>query len=547
MMERSDAVEAGLTLDAVGAYRARMFKLPQRTSIIGYCVALLVLAPCLLGQQIPVVERTLPNGMRLLMVERRAEPTIAAGWVAHVGSVNERPGITGIAHLFEHMMFKGTPNIGTKDAARDRQIIAEQERVRELMRQEEKKMRSAWRRGEIDDLMKPENATPQWRELKQQFDKLIAEQRALMVKDEFDLVYTTAGGSGLNAFTDHDETVYFITVPSNKLELWMWMESDRLLQPVFREFYSERDVVMEERRLRTESTPTGKAEEAFEAMFWGGHPYAWPVIGWPSDVPAITKAQADEFYATYYSPQNITLVLVGDFNTDEAERLANRYFARIPRGKNDPPEVLTVDPAHPVEKRLNAEVDANPEVTILWRTVPFQHRDSYPLQVLSRLCVGRTGRLHKAMVLEGKLATQVSAYQSSERWGGAFAISAEARDGRTLAECEQAIYAQIARLASEDVPADELQKVKNQFAAAEYRRLSGNMAIFMNLIRNEAKGDWRETNEAGAKIQAVTSADIRRVARQYFTPQNRSVAHLTRKPGSARSAPTTQPARSAAH
>ncbi len=517
--------------------------LTHRTGLAGLCLALL--ATGLSAQQVPVVEKILPNGMHLLMVERHAEPTIAGGWVAHVGSANERPGITGIAHLFEHMMFKGTPNIGTKDPGKDQQIIAEQERVRDLMRQEETKMRAAWRRGEIDDIFKPENATPRWRELKQQFDKLVTEQRSLMVKDEFDLVYTTAGGSGLNAFTDRDETVYFINVPSNKLELWMWMESDRLLHPVFREFYSERDVVLEERRMRTESTPTGKAEEAFETLFWGGHPYAWPIIGWPSDVPAITKAQADEFYSLYYSPQNITLILVGDFKPEDAERLANQYFDRIPRGKNNPPEMLTFDPGHPVEKRMNAEVEANPEVSINWHTVPFQHRDSYPLQVMARLCSGRTGRLHKALVLDGKLATQVSAAQDSERWGGAFGISAALREGHTLAECEQAIYAEIARLVREDVPADELQKVKNQFAAAEYRRLSGNFPIFMQVIRSEAKGDWREINEAGAKIQAVTAADIRRVAAQYFTANNRAVAYMTRKAGAQRPAPTTRPVRPA--
>ena len=301
-----------------------------------FAVALLFCAALpLQAQKVPVVEKNLANGMRLLLVERHDEPTVAGGWVAHVGSSNERPGITGIAHLFEHMMFKGTPTIGTKDYKKDLEIIAAQERVRDEMRQEERKMRAEYRRGEIDDLLKPENKTPRYRELEKEFNKLIAEQREILVKNEFDRIYSGAGGSGMNAFTSEDMTAYFITVPANKLELWMWMESERILHPVFREFYAERDVVFEERRMRTESTPLGKFEEEFNAMFWESSPYAWPVIGWPSDIPAISKAQADEFYATYYSPQNITLILVGDFEPAKAEALVKKYFERIPRGPQD--------------------------------------------------------------------------------------------------------------------------------------------------------------------------------------------------------------------
>ena len=281
-------------------------------------VSLVILFHCaqlfpLLAQKVPVVETNLANGMRLLMVERHDEPSVAGGWVAHVGSSNERPGITGIAHLFEHMMFKGTPTIGTKDYQKDLEIIAAQERIRDQMREEEKKMRAAYRRGEIDDLLKPENKTPRYKELEKEFDKLIAQQREILVKNEFDQIYTSNGGSSENAFTTEDLTAYFINVPANKLELWMWMESERILHPVFREFYAERDVVFEERRMRTDSTPLGKFEEQASAMFWEALPYNWPTVGWPSDIPAISKEQADEFYGIYYSPQNITLILIGDF------------------------------------------------------------------------------------------------------------------------------------------------------------------------------------------------------------------------------------------
>ena len=494
-------------------------------------VLLLFSALPLPAQKVPVVEKQLGNGMRLLLVERHDEPTVAGGWVAHVGSSNERLGMTGIAHLFEHMMFKGTPTIGTKNYQKDLEIIAAQERVRDEMRQEDRKMRAAYRRGEIDDLLKPENKTPRYRELEKEFTMLIAEQRDILVKNEFDRIYSGAGGSGMNAFTSEDMTAYFVTVPANKLELWMWMESDRILHPVFREFYAERDVVFEERRMRTDSTPLGKFQEEFIAMFWESSPYSWPVVGWPSDIPAISKAQADDFYSTYYSAQNITLILVGDFEPNKAEELAKKYFERIPRGPKTPPDVVTLEVKQLAEKRMNAEAEANPQVDILWHTVPFQHRDSYALEILGQILSTRTGRLYKGLVLGKEVATEVYADQASWKWEGFFNAGGEAKEGHKPEEVEQGIYDNLEKLKQEQVPPEELQKVKNNFAAAEYRRLSSNTPILMHLIRNDGEGNWREINEAGPKIQAVTAADVQRVAKQYFTKENRAVAVYTRKAG----------------
>ncbi|MGO8929477.1 MAG: M16 family metallopeptidase [Limisphaerales bacterium] len=496
--------------------------------------ALVLVLHCALplwAQKVPVVEEMLPNGMRLLLVERHDEPTVAGGWVAHVGSSNERLGITGIAHLFEHMMFKGTPTIGTRNYQRDLEIIAAQERVRDEMRLEERKMRVAYRHGDIDDLLKPENKTPRYRELEKEFTRLIAEQRDILVKNEFDRIYSGAGGSGMNAFTSEDMTAYFVTVPANKLELWMWMESERILHPVFREFYAERDVVFEERRMRTDSTPLGKFQEEFNAMFWESCPYAWPTLGWPSDIPAISKAQADEFYGTYYSPQNITLILVGDFQPDQAGAQVRKYFERIPRGPRTPPDVVTLEVKQLAEKRMNAEAETNPQVDILWHTVPFKHRDSYALEILAQILSTRTGRLYKGLVLGSGVATDTYADQGSMKWEGLFNAGGEAKEGHTPREVEQGIYDNLEKLKHEAVPPEELQKVKNNFAAAEYRRLSSNFPILMHLIQNDGEGDWREINEAGPKIQAVTAADVQRVANKYFTKESRAVAIYTRNPG----------------
>jgi len=480
---------------------------------------------------VAVKEHQLSNGMKVLLLERNDAPSISGGWVARVGSVDERPGITGMAHLFEHMMFKGTPTIGTQDYEKDLEIIAAQEKVRDAMRAEERRMRAMWRRGEITDLQDPDQKTAEWKRLNEEFKKLVEDHRKVIVKNEFDRIYTANGGSRMNAYTSYDHTAYFISVPANKLELFMWMESERLLRPVFREFYAERDVVFEERRMRTESTPLGKFFESFNSLFWESHPYSWPIIGWPSDIPAISKKQADAFYATYYMPQNLTLVLVGDFKTKPALAMAEKYFGRLKKGEGLPPDVVTLEQPQKAEKRFYAEAETNPNVDIYWHTPAFGHKDTYPLSVLSQVLSTRTGRLHKELVLGKKLATDTWAWQGARKYAGEFNMGAEITEGNTPAMAEQEIYRLIEQVKTEPVPATELQKVKNNFAAAEYRRLSSNHPILMQIMRSEGLGNWREINEAGPKIQAVTPADLQRVAKKYFTKENRAVAIYTRKPG----------------
>jgi len=483
--------------------------------------------------KVPVQVVTLDNGMKLLMVERHESPIVSAGWVAHVGSVNERPGITGIAHLFEHMMFKGTQTIGTKDYAAEKKIMDRLDAVRAQMEQEYTKLRAAKRRGEIEgNIYAPENQTPRLKELRAKMKELQDEQHKLIVKDEFDKVYTAEGGSGLNAFTNEDMTVFFITVPANKLELWFWMESDRLLHPVFREFYSERDVVREERRMRVESDPIEKFEEQFGSMFWTSIPYHHPVIGWPSDVESISRQQADEFFSTFYAPNNITAVIVGDFDPKQAVALAKKYFGRIPRGAHEPPEMITEEIQQLQEKRMSAEAETNPMVEIRWHTVPFVHKDKYPLEVLAALLNGRTGRLYKSLVEKQHIASgEPYAWNNSQKYDGAFEIGAEVADGHTHQEIENALLAEIDRLKKEPVGEHELQKIKNQNLADSYRRLQSNFYLLLQLLVYDAEGNWQELNEGPAAIEAVTAADVQRVARKYFTQEGRNIMWYSRKAG----------------
>ena len=293
----------------------------KRISIIAVW-AILLLAPSLWAQQVAVQEYIMQNGLRFLMIPKKGDPNVAAGWIARVGSVNERPGITGLSHLFEHMMFKGTHVIGTTDIKKDLALMKRMDDVKAEIRKEEQAQIQRLRLGQIDNLQDPQNRTDRHSKLLQELAAIEKESKALIVQNELDKIYTNAGASGLNAMTSEDYTVYFSNVPANKLELWFWMESDRLMNPVFREFYSERDVVHEERRMRTDSTPTGKFDEEFNAMFWTSSPYNWPVVGWPSDLDGLTREEALDYFALNYAPNNITACLVGDFDPAQAKAVA---------------------------------------------------------------------------------------------------------------------------------------------------------------------------------------------------------------------------------
>ncbi len=545
------------------------------------CLVPASLTPCASAQKVEPEIFVLENGMKFLLVPRHDQPNvIAAGWVAKVGSVNERPGITGISHFFEHMMFKGTDTIGTRNPKLDADYRARQSalraRINDLIWNGQY---ARYYQGEIDDPWNPNFDTPEIATLRKELKALMdtqqgrafndkiatlegqlgatatgAEQQTLrtaiegelaqlkaeqtaqssIVKDEFDLIYTGQGGSGMNAFTSNDVTFYFINVPSNKFELWAWMESDRLQNSVFREFYSERDVVHEERRLRTESTPTGVFQEQFDAMFWMASGYSWPVIGWTSDLNSYTMEEALKYWNTYYRPNNLCGVIVGDFNPSEARSTIERYFGRLEKGTTVPP-VVTLEVAQLAEQRMIAECECQPSVEVRYHTVPFGHKDGYALDVLSSILNGRTGRLYKGLIEGRENASSAQATQEGRKYAGAFSFTAEVKGEHEPSELEQAWNEEITRIQSELVDAHELQKVKNQFAAQNYRQLRSNFFLLVQLGYAEALGGWEEINTAPAKIDAVTAEDIQRVAKKYFTKTNSSVAIYTRKAGSVES------------
>jgi predicted Zn-dependent peptidase len=477
----------------------------------------------LYGQEVEATVHTLDNGMEFLFVPQKGDPNVAAGWVAKVGSVNERPGVTGVAHLFEHMMFKGTHVIGTQDIDQDLKIITDLDRVRASIRQEEEILIEDQRRGVIPDARDPKFRSDRHKALIEEFTGLLDEQRKLIVKDEFDRIYTAAGASGMNAGTTNDMTIYFINVPANKLELWFWMESDRLLNPVFREFYSERDVVHEERRLRVDSTPTGRIEEQFDAMFWMSSPYSWPVIGWPSDLEGLSREEAMEFFDIYYAPNNLTAALVGDFDVEEAKALAEKYFGRLKRGKVPAPPVRTVEIEQLAEKRMVAEAETRPMARIRYHTVPDAHRDEPALLVLAGILNGNTGRLYKSLVLERKVGVQAGAGVNGLKWDGYFEFVGIARPPHSPEDVEKALLDEIRVLKDTLVDERELQKVKNQQLASDFERLESKFNLMMQLLSYDALGEWDNINKFSDRIQSVTAEQVRAVARKYFKPENSNV------------------------
>jgi len=481
---------------------------------------------------LPVKEVMLDNGMRFLFIEDHTSPSFMGAWVAHVGSSNEIPGQTGLTHLLEHMMFKGSKVIGTKDLQKDLDLIARQEELKERIRQRSRTLREEVRQGRVASLKEAQEADTLCRRLEAEFQQLVVEQRDNMIPNEFDQIMQKNGELFGNAFTSDDMTAYFNVLPANKLELWFWLESDRLTNPVFRELYAERDVVYEERRMRTESTPTGMHEEAVNSIFWQASPYHWPIIGWASDVSELSMAQAQDYYHRWYGPGNVTGIVVGDFKTDEAVQLARRYFGRM-EARQDPPPVVTLEPRQIGESRYVGAADVNPTVNFRYHCGGFKHVDSGVLEVIASLLNGDTGRLQRKLVQDGKTAVQAYAYYERKKLEGAFQVEAEAAGDISNQELEAALDAEVLRLATEDVPERELQKVKNGWLTNAYREQQNPIRAAFTLIENAGMGDWREQEAYAKRIQAVTAADIKRVAGGLLKPENRLVTWWVRKDGAA--------------
>lgn len=489
------------------------------------------------GQSAPgladrVITHTLPNGLTVLLVERHQSPIVSINLTFGVGGINEHNGATGLAHLYEHMAFKGTRTLGTKDYAREQPVLEELDRIQQEIEHIRERLRAE---GQED------SSSPALKQLRQQFADAQDRAGQFVVGNELAMLYQRHGGVGLNASTGKDVTRYTVSLPANRLPLWAAVESDRMGSPVLREFYKERDVVLEERRLRTDDSPNGLLYEAFAAAAFEAHPYGFPTIGWASDIQSLTPAVTDAFFQTYYGPANAVVAIVGDINPTNVIALIERTFGKIP-AMTAPPRVVTVEPPQRGERRLEVEFDAEPILLIGYHKPALGHPDDFVFDVIdSILSEGQTSRLYQRLVREKRLATAVDTQTSfpGAQAPNLFVMSAVPLAPHTAREVEEAIAEELERLKTQPVEATELEKVLNNLDAELLRSLRSNSGLASQLayFQTVAK-DWRYVLTARERIAAVTPADIQRVAAQYLTRTNRTVATLV-KPTAASKSPAT--------
>ena len=458
-----------------------------------------------------MTEFTLDNGLKFLVLERHEVPVVSFHIYADVGAVDEVRGITGLAHLFEHMAFKGTKTIGTKNYEAEAEMMAKIDELFYAIKAERRKV---------------EPDQTHLEQLQSQFKEAQEDAQQYLIHDEYEEVFSREGSAGFNASTSQDATRYIVSLPSNKIELWMMMESDRFANIMLREFYKEKDVVMEERRLGVESQPVGRLLEEFMGIAYKAHPYGDEVVGHMSDLETITRAEAEAFFRKYYSPSNLTIAIVGDVNPDQVRKLAEKYFGPIPSGpKPDPVE--TVEPPQLGERRVVVEDPAQPFVLIGYHKPSIHYPDDAVFDAITDIVgMGRTSRLYKSLVKEKRIAVAASGFQGmpGTKYPNLFLFYAVPARGRTNQECEEAIDSEIERLKSEMVSPEELAKAKTRARASLVRQLASNSGLAAQLTFYQVvTGDWRDLFRQLDKIDKVTAEDIQRVAAEYFTTKNRTV------------------------
>jgi predicted Zn-dependent peptidase len=475
--------------------------------------------------------RKLDNGLTLIVMERPEAPVFSYATVVNAGSANEVPGITGLAHMFEHMAFKGSEKVGTTN-------IAEEEAALKKVEEAYAAYDAERRRETGTDAEKVKQLEAAWKAAVDAANKFV-------VPNEFSKIIDRAGGVGMNAFTASDETAYFYSLPANRLELWAYMESERFLHPVFREFYKERDVVTEERRMRTESSPVGRLVEEFLAASFIAHPYGFPTVGWPSDLKSFSATDAINFFHKYYVPNNMVIAVVGDVKASEAMPVLEKYFGRLPAAPR-PPVVRTVEPPQRAERTVVLHEKSQPVYLEGYHRPSVTDPDDAVYDVVEMLMSsGRTSRLYRALVRDKKIAAQAQGFNGfpGEKYPNLFTFFAVTTPGHTPQELTAAIGEELNRLKTQDVTPEELASVKTRVKASLLRQMAENSGLALELANAQTfLGDWRAPFHQLDKIDKVTAADIRRVANSTFTINNRTIAYIDNSPAQPAKTAAAQPA-----
>ena len=455
--------------------------------------------------------KVLDNGLTVLICERPEAPVFSFFTHVDVGGDREYPGITGLAHMFEHMAFKGSDKVGTKDYAQEKGAL---ERVEQAYQAYDRERRRETGRDEkkVADLEKA------WK------DAMTAAQE-YVVENQFGQIVEQHGGTQLNAFTSNEETGYFYSFPSNQVELWAYLESGRFLHPVFREFYKERDVVHEERRL-SESQPFGRLFEQFLGAAFIAHPYGRPVVGWPSDLESFSETDAENFFKKYYVPANMVVTLVGDVKASEVLPVVEKYFGRLPAGPKPEP-LRTVEPPQISERTVILHETSQPVFIEGYHKPGARDKDDAVYDALQDLMSnGRTSRLYRALVRDKKIAAFSGGFNGfpGVKYPNLFVFFAVSTPGHTPEEIRDAVHSEIDRIKKEDITDDELQMIKVRAKADLIRGLGDNGGLASQLGSAQSLyGDWRDLFRHVDDIGKVTKADIRRVANATFVDNNRTV------------------------
>ena len=470
--------------------------------------------------------RKLDNGLTVIVMERPEAPVFSYATVVNTGSAQEVPGITGLAHMFEHMAFKGTNAIGTANYEKERAAL---QKVEETYAAYDRARRATTGRDEA-----------QVKTLEKAWKDAMDEANKYVVGNEFSKIVDRSGAVGVNAFTASDETAYFYSLPSNRFELWAYLESERFLHPVFREFYKERDVVTEERRMRTESSPVGRLIEQFLSTAFIAHTYGQPTVGWPSDLSTFSATDAANFFAKYYVPANTVIAIVGDVKTAEVMPIVEKYFGRLPKAPAPEP-LRVVEPPQRAERTVVLHEASQPFYIEGYHRPAVTDPDDATYNVISMLMSsGRTSRLYRSLVRDKKIAAQAQGFNGfpGDKYPNLFAFFVVPAQGHTATEMSDAVRAEIERLKNEDVSAEELQSVKTRAKAGLLRRLDSNPGLALQLAEAQTiYGDWRQLFRDIDELDKVTAADIRRVANATFVPTNRTVGYIqSAKPPAAKPA-----------
>jgi len=486
-----------------------------------FCLLCLgVFAGNLLGFDFSTIENkisdfTLDNGLKFIVLEDHSAPVASFVTLADVGGADDPKCYDGLAHVFEHMAFKGTDEVGTKDYKAEKKALDELDAIYYEMRAEEKK-------GLLTDSTK-------LADLKAKFDAAQKKCDDLVEMNEYSVIVDREGGVGLNAGTGYDQTMYYCSYPSNKTELWFALESRRFLNPVLRQFYKEKNVIKEERRMAVESSPVGRMVEEFLGLEFKAHPYGMTLVGPMSDIGNIDKKTAMAFFNKYYVPSNMMIAIVGDVKPDEIKKLAEEYFGVL-EARPKPDRVTTIEGKQDAERRVAVFDKSQPFLLIGYHRPDITNPDDAVYDAIADyLGQGRTSLLYKSLVKEKKIATNASAFSSfpGVKYNCAFGVFVVPAKGVTAAECEDAVYAEIDKMINEPIPQEELEKIKARAKASFINQLSSRNGMAAQLVLNQNFfGDWREMFKSLDMINAVTVDDIQRVAKNTFDRSNRTVAYI---------------------